>query len=170
MKNIILIISLALTAISCKNNNPKSETEKLLNEVRKSQMIDSIIQSTQKNIYLDSTGMDNSPVLVTSAKLVSQEYSNYKNIRLTYKNISKKTIQAIRFEWYGENSFGEPADMGTKSIIIPGAGGGFTEVDLKPNSTTTSEWDILSKDGKKILMARAYEVAFTDGTKWKLQN
>ena len=129
--------------------------------------VDSMMRHLHKKTFMDSTGMDKSPVVVVSAKLFKEAYSNYKSIKLTYKNNSEKTIQAIRFEWYGENAFGEPADMG--SPVIEGSGGGFTEETLRPGKTGSGVWSILSRDGKKIVMARAYEVAFDDGSSWKLR-
>ncbi len=128
---------------------------------------DSMIRELHKEPFLDSTGMSQSPVVVLSAKLFKEEYSSYKSIKLSYKNVSNKKIQAIRFEWYGENAFGEPADMG--SSIISGSGGGFTEEILMPGKVGSGVWSILSQDGKKVIMARAYEVAFADGTNWKLR-
>ena len=170
MRNFTLFFFLISLITSCNssNNNNKvgSESEKLLSEINIKNLSDSISKSTIKNLYLDSTGMKNSPIVVLAAKLFKEEYSTYKSIRITYKNVSEKSIEAIRFEWYGENSFGEPADMGNP--LNRGLGSGFSDENLKPNSKTTNEWNILSRDGKKVLMARAYEVVFTDGTKWKL--
>jgi len=113
----------------------------------------------------DTAGLYVSPVKVLSARFVSKEYSNYKDIALKYKNIGTKKISAIRFKWYGENAFNEPADMG---VLSNGWVGGFTEETLKPGSTGYGTWSILSKDGKKVLIAYAYEVAFEDGSKWLL--
>lgn len=113
----------------------------------------------------DTGGLYLAPVKVTSARFVTKEYSNYKDIALRYKNVSDKMVTAIRFKWYGENAFSEPADMGGLS---EGWGGGFTDDPLKPGSSDYGQWSILSKDGKKILIAYPYEVVFKDGTKWKL--
>lgn len=169
MKRILYLVTVILF-VGC-NQTPSakknSTSEDLLNETRAREATDSLIKSATKMSFLDSTGMENSPVLVMSATLFKEEYSNYKSIKLKYKNVSDKTIEAIRFEWYGENSFGEPADMGS-SII--GAGSGFTEERLKAGSSGWGTWSISSKDGKNILMARTCEVAFADGTKWKLRN
>lgn len=171
MRNFTLFFLLVSLISSCNSSNKKNkaenESEKHLSEINIKNLSDSIIKSSIKNLYLDSTGMKNSPIVVLAAKLFKEEYSTYKSIRLTYKNVSEKSIDAIRFEWYGENSFGEPADMGNP--LNRGLGNGFTDEKLKPNSKTTSEWSILSRDGKKVLMARAYEVVFNDGTKWKLK-
>ena len=38
------------------------------------------------------------------------------------------------------------------------------------NGSVSSDWNILSRDLKKITKAWAYEVAFDDGTKWKATN
>lgn len=116
----------------------------------------------------DTVGLYKSPIKVTSSSLVKKEYSNYKDIRLTYKNVSNKPVSGIRFEWYGENAFGEPADMG--SSFNSGEGRGFTDETLRPGKSTYGEWSILSRDAKKILYARPYEVVYSDGTKWKLRN
>jgi hypothetical protein len=53
---------------------------------------------------------------------------------------------------------------------LKGWGAGFTDSELGIGTTTYGTWEILSKDGKKILIAYPYEVAFTDGTKWELKN
>ncbi|HUC79780.1 MAG TPA: hypothetical protein VMR70_02655 [Flavisolibacter sp.] len=114
----------------------------------------------------DTGGLYLAPVKVLSAKFVTKEYSNYKDISLRYKNVSNKVITAIRFKWYGENAFNEPADMGA---LREGWGGGFTDDALRPGATDYGVWSILSRDGKKVLIAYPYEVFFKDGTKWELK-
>lgn len=93
------------------------------------------------------------PIKVLNARFVSKEYSFYKDISLRYKNISGKVISAIRFKWYGENAFIEPAEMGG---LKEGWGGGFTDDALRPGGVDNGTWSILSKDGKKILIAYPY--------------
>lgn len=119
--------------------------------------------STGKESFMDTTGIYLAPVKVTRAVFFREEYSSFYSVRLNYKNVSGKDIQAIRFEWYGENAFSEPADMGSGS---DGHGRGFSDDLLRSGSSTSGAWSILSRDGKKIIGARAYEVAFADGTKW----
>lgn len=114
----------------------------------------------------DTGGLYLAPVKVTSAKFITKEYSNYKDIALRYKNVSGKVVTAIRFKWYGENAFNEPADMGG---LQEGWGGGFMDETLRPGASDYGQWNILSRDGKKILIAYPYEVVYKDGTKWKLQ-
>jgi hypothetical protein len=70
------------------------------------------------------------------------------------------------FSWYGLNSFGEPADMGTS--LVEGFGSGFDDDPIGIGKTRTSTWNILSKDGKKVVLAGPTKVAFSDGSKWKL--
>lgn len=113
----------------------------------------------------DTGGLYLAPVKVLSAKFVTKEYSNYKDISLRYKNVSDKVVTAIRFKWYGENAFNEPADMGG---LREGWGGGFTDDALRPGASDYGQWSILSRDGKKVLIAYPYEVVFKDGTKWEL--
>lgn len=113
----------------------------------------------------DTGGLYLAPVKVLSAKFVTKEYSNYKDISLTYKNVSGKRISAIKFKWYGINAFNEPADMGGLS---EGWGSGFSDDGLRAGATDYGTWSILSKDGKKVMIAYPYEVAFENGTKWEL--
>lgn len=113
----------------------------------------------------DTAGLYLAPVKVLSAKFVTKEYSNYKDISLSWKNVSSKKISAIKFKWYGINAFNEPADMGG---LQEGWGSGFSDDGLRAGGTDYGTWSILSKDGKKVLIAYPYEVAFDDGTKWEL--
>ena len=86
-----------------------------------------------------------------SARLIKKEYSNYKDISITFKNVSNKKIEGIRFRWYGINAFNEPADMGSYGYS-EGFGSGFTDNPISPGKSNTSEWGISSKDGKKIIL------------------
>jgi hypothetical protein len=126
---------------------------------------DSVMKDLNKQIYMDTAGLYISPVKIIKSRFAKKEYSSYKDIELTYKNVSGKKIDGIKFRWYGLNAFGDPADMGT---IGNGFGGGFTDDPLSPGRSETSQWSILSRDGKKIVLAWPIEVAFSDGTKWKI--
>jgi hypothetical protein len=128
---------------------------------------DSLMRKITKDAIFDTVGLSMAPVKVTKAYLYKEEYSSYRSISLTFKNVSDKKIDAIRFAWYGENSFGEPADMG--SSMVEGYGGGFTDRGIKPGQSMSLHWNILSRDGKKVILAWPTEVAFNDGTKWKLK-
>ena len=174
MKNIFIIICISISFFGCKTETEKSidETNKLINQIDKKQeaskRADELVENSTKKFYTDTIGLGNSPVKVYNSKFIEKEYSNYKDIVLYYKNISKENISAIRFEWYGENAFNEPAEMG--SYGLKGVGGGFSDEVLKAGKSTSGTWEINSIDGKKIISARAFEVIFEDGTKWKLRN
>lgn len=170
MKKHILIASLLL--LSCKQTETK-ELPKMLSdaeiELQAQQAVDSTVAAIDNQIQAEAEAaaknQEGAPVEVLKAELVNMEYSNHRNIRLKYKNVSDKTITGIKFEWYGKNAFGDPADMG--NIMSPGRGGGFTDETLRPGRTGYGTWEILSTDAKTITAARAYEVAFSDGTKWE---
>lgn len=165
-----------LLFISCKTQPQKTEAQKqaeLDSFSRKTygrsfdDQVKHQTDSVMKSALIDTVGLYKSPVKVISARLVKKEYSEYKDIELEYKNISKKPIDGIKFTWYGENVFGDPADMG--GAITKGFGGGFTDERLGSNKKTTSQWNILSGDGKKVVLAWPTEVVFSDGTKWTLK-
>jgi len=158
----------------CKNDQQRNlehadsliaESKKQLQYYKISTMADSIMKADTKTIMFDTVGVGSGPVVVTSSAFVEKQYSNFKDMHLKYKNVSGKKIDAIRFRWYGENAFGEPADMGTSPER--GFGGGFTDSPLLPGKTGSGTWGILSRDGKRIIAAWAYEVVFSDGSKWK---
>ncbi len=166
-KNILLLGVTVFAMFSCEKKKEVSPEIELQARAMADSVVASAMAESIEKESKDSTKMKNSPIQVLNSRLVTKEYSNYKDIELKYKNVSDKTVTAIRFEWYGKNAFGEPADMGDYGNT--GRGGGFTDETLKPNKTGYGTWDISSQDGKTITMARAYEVVFSDGTKWKLK-
>ncbi|MBF4493512.1 hypothetical protein IRZ83_15225 [Flavobacterium sp. JLP] len=120
-----------------------------------------------KEKFLDTTNIKTSPVKILSSKLFKNEYSDHKDIQLIYKNVSKTDIKAIKFEWYCENSFDKPASG--RSFFIKGEYTGETTFLLKKQNTAFKIWEDFSTDANTIIAARAYEVIFTNGTKWKLR-
>lgn len=172
MKKLLLFIT-TIAMLSCKSEHEKriEETQAFIDDLKTQQLaeekVDSLLKSNRKDFYLDTTGIKNSPVKIIKSELVPVTYTNKKNIKLVFKNTSEKPIKAIRFEWYGENAFNEPAEMG--SYGTKGEGGGFTDDKLNAGKTDSAEWSIYSDDAKTIIAARPYEVAFSDGTIWKLR-
>jgi hypothetical protein len=152
-----------------KSENYSQETSDFEIKIRAKKITDSLISSATKSALFDTAGLHTSPVKVIKSYLYEEEYSNYKNISLTYKNKSKRKIEAIKFSWYGEDAFGEPADMGSYGIT-EGFGGGFTDDALGVGQVRTSSWEILSSRAKKIILAWPIEVIFSDGTKWDIRN
>lgn len=141
-----------------------SETQKLIDSLEIERKADSISKRIVRDALFDTVGVSTAPVKVLSARLVEREYSSYKDMRLTWKNVGTKKIAAVRFMWYGLNAFGEPADMG--GHIQKGFGGGYSDDPLGPGKTDAGTWSIMSGDGKKVVLAWPYEIAFEDGTKW----
>lgn len=142
-----------------KKDSIENNLRKLINPIKS--IIKQNYDSTQKVFAIKE---ETCPVKIISAKPVQEDYSSYKNVYLSYKNISKKTITGIKFKWKGENAFGEPADMGYSD----GQGGGFSDDKLRAGRTDNGTWNVLSRDLKKITKAWVYEVVFEDGSKWKL--
>jgi len=167
---ITAIVLLSIIFCSCETKQEKSniEANKLVTEARTKEIYDSILNETKKDLLFDTVGLCTSPVKVMSSRLVKGEYSNYKDMSITYKNVSSLRIEGIRFRWYGLNAFGEPADMGISSLV-EGFGGGFTDDPLSPGKSRTSQWSILSRNAKKVVLAWPYEVVFSDGSKWELK-
>jgi hypothetical protein len=169
----ILPLLMAIVVISCKQSADKSDTasdvEDLELKIKGEAFADSVVRAITKANLFDTLGVAAGPIRILSSRIVEKEYSTYKDISLTYKNVSDKKIEAIRFRWYGENVFGEPADMGT-SIGLKGSegfGAGFVDDPLGPQKTRTSEWSINSRDAKKVVKVWPYEIVFSDGSKWK---
>jgi hypothetical protein len=152
-----------------KSEKYSQETSDLEIKIRAKRITDSLISSVTKSALFDTAGLHTSPVKVIKSYLYQEEYSNYKNISLTYKNNSRRKIEAIKFRWYGEDAFGEPADMGSYGIT-EGFGGGFTDDALDVGKVRTSSWEILSSRAKKIILAWPIEVIFSDGIKWDIRN
>lgn len=158
MKEYILPLALsALLIISC-----ESKTDKAIREMRAQQYADSIL----RDMASDTTGVYLSPIKITDSKMVPSESGTSRDIQLTYTNISKKAVIGIKFKWKGSNVFGDPAQMG--GTMDPGIGGGWTDKSMKPGATTSSTWEIYSKDGRKVDKAWPIEVVYEDGTKWTL--
>jgi hypothetical protein len=168
----IKIIIISFFFISC---GPKKESkaEKILRELEINRKVDSTMRSADEkikqdliNINWDTIDIQNSGIEITKAEFIKEnEYSNYKSVRLYYKNNSTKNIKAIRFKWYGLNSFNEPADC--SNISNPGFGAGYTDIILKSGKSSSGTWSALSRDGDKIVKAWPYEIIYEDGSKWK---
>ncbi len=171
MKKIIyILIAMALT--SCMNSAEKQaqkEKAKLDSTIAAIERQEEIEQKVKQSIHdaiFDTVGLSESPVKVYEYGLIKQNYSSYRNIYLRYKNVSDKIVSGVRFKWYGENVFGEAADMGG---YPEGFGGGYMDNTLRPGKKDYGEWSILSRDAKKVILAWPYEVVFEDGSKWELR-
>lgn len=174
MKKIMLIglILITMLAVSC-NSSPTStkKVKKVIEEAQNQITEDSIMKDSYKratnDLLFDTSNLSTAPVKILKSRLVKEDYSGYRNIELTYKNISDKNISGIKFRWYGLDAFGDPADMG--NYEFKGFGGGETDDGLRPGRIDNNTWDILSESAKKIIKAWPVEVVFADGSKWEGQ-
>lgn len=169
MKKIILtfIIPILISCTNKKSNATKpilqdNTNGKITEEKNEKEIIDSV-----KHNFLDTQKTKNSPVKIISAKLLKNQYSDHKDIQLTYKNTTRKNIKAIKFEWYCENVFDKPASG--QFFFVKGISRGHTDILLEPRKTTSKTWEDFSTDAHAIIAARAYLVVFTDGTQWELK-
>lgn len=120
-----------------------------------------------KDDFLKIKNSKSSPVKILSSNLSRTQYSDHKDIKIVLKNSSKKNIQAIKLEWYCENSFDEPAN----GRYFYGKGRSTGEIArlLKPGKIQSKIWEDFSTDANRIIKVRVYYVVFTDGTKWQLK-
>lgn len=168
MKKVIFFVCVLLT-LSCQDK-PKEYSQEQLERIQviKDSLSENISKRINDELSRDTAGLYLSPIKIVSYKIVESESGRYRNVRLTYKNVSKQKISAIKFSWSGVDAFGDPADLGNS--FIKGYGGGFTDDPLSPGKSETSTWEILSRNARKIIFAWPTEVAFDDGTKWELKS
>jgi len=176
-KDLTLLVIVIALFVRC---SPSAEEKARLATLKKEQSIKDSI-TTEKNkaeaklildiesgkVLKDTIGLSKSPVKITTSKIVKREYSNYNDIHLSYKNISKKPIAAIKFRWKGIDAFGDPAEMGG---YTDGTGGGFADELLGPGKSSSGTWEILSRNAKKVTIAWPIEIVFSDGSKWYINN
>jgi len=168
MKKILLFITITLLSCTNKKSNktepiiPDNSLIKNTEEKKEKEIIDSV-----KHNFLDIQKTKNSPVKIISAKLLKNQYSDHKDIKLIYKNTTRKNIKAIKFEWYCENAFDKPASG--QFFFVKGITRGHTDNLLNSKTVESKIWEDFSTDAYTIIAARAYYVVFTDGTKWKLK-
>ncbi|MEP6803227.1 MAG: hypothetical protein ABI892_01800 [Flavobacterium sp.] len=168
-KNFLLLMILILTSCTSKSNkdilkNTHKEEYNIEENTKKKD--EKGIRDSIKENFAETSKIKNSPVKIISSKLYKNQYSDHKDIKLTYKNLTKKDIKAIKFEWYCENVFDEPSNG--QYFYVKGVANGHTDILLKSGKTDSKIWEDFSTDAYQIIAARAYFVIFTDGTKWLL--
>ncbi|HEU0126502.1 hypothetical protein [Flavobacterium sp.] len=166
MKNItIILLSTILLFFKCgKPTEPKCKHNH--SEFKKPLHLTLANTELQDSLTTTKNTLQTSPIKITKATLLKNNYSDHKDITITFKNLGKKTIKAIKFEWFCSNSFDEPAN----GRYFYGKGR-FTENSihlLKPKQSKTEFWEDFSTDADKIIEIRPYYIVFTDGTKWEL--
>lgn len=156
-KALILLVFLCL---SCsKKENASSLTYK--------EQKNNFSHLSEKQEESDTIVSKKSPIKIISCRIQKSQYSEHKDIHITYKNVSGKTIQAIKFEWNCRNAFDKPSNG--KYFFEKGRSEGNCTKPLKPGASNSKVWEDFSTDAVSITSSRAYYVVFTDGKKWKLQ-
>lgn len=125
-------------------------------------MADSEISTAKQEVFknnLDSADKY-SPVTIKKVKINEDEYGS-KEISITVLNSSKKRIDGIKLHWVLYNNFGD--------VIDEYGNNGISQDILSPNKKDTYSWDIYSSPATKA-EAYVYQVHFTDGTRWDLNN
>lgn len=168
MKIVIVVLLLSLSSCQSKSE-PVTEGINYLPVTPVEHKGFKLLQDTMKCKYEDKSILDDAPVKITSSVLLNNEYSSFKDIRLTFKNSTKKDIQAIKFQWYTLNALAEPSNLKSSFYLRGESCGLYTEL-LKAKKTSTVLFEEFSSDAKRIIAARPYEVVFSDGTKWNPRN
>ena len=153
---------------SLTTNQNDTRTNDEIEQQIKDSLRTNIQSEVAKDVYEDTAGLYLAPIKILSASIVESEGGDYRNVTLKYKNISDKKIDGIKFRWKCVDVFGEPADVG--SSLFKGYGQGFVDKEIKPNESRRATFEVLSNTAKKIVLVFPLEVAFDDGTKWKLNN
>jgi hypothetical protein len=162
MKNIYVIPLMFLVACTTPALEKVYTQE---DRLRIKEISDSLEKKSISEAFMDTTGLYLSPIKILSAKIVRKEYSSYRSIEISYKNVGKKKIEAVNFSWYGLDAYGEPADMGG---FQKGFGYGEDDNGIAPGKIKTGQFNILSSDAKKVALVWPDKIAFEDGTKWQI--
>jgi hypothetical protein len=158
MKSFLPLIAVLLFA--CNENKNPVEADKIIDELELQRKVDSAMTS----MFWDTIGLDSSPIKVKSFSLKEAILQDFE-INVTYQNTSDKPIDAIRFRWYLQNAFREPADIG--SDYGAGFGGGYSDEPIQPGEERTGTWSVDCKDAKRIVKAWPREIVYQDGAKWE---
>lgn len=168
MKRIIVMLMVIVLSCQNKKENSSGNVREVLPDTAVNQDSPESSHEMVKAKYFKNDSGRDYPVKIISTRLFKNQYSTFKNIRLTFKNVSRKNIQAIKFQWYTENALAEPSNL--RSFYNRGESCGLYTNLLKQGKTSSIIFEEFSSDAKKIIAARPYEVVFSDGTKWAIKN
>ena len=171
IKKTLTLLTLLTLIVSCaKKNNPETillehkKTKRLAYTEQKNNS-SHLNQKIERN---DTVFSKESPIKIISCRLQKNQYSDHMDFHIRYKNVSGKTIQAIRFEWNCKNAFDKPSSG--KLFFEKGRSEGYCTRTLKPGASNYKVWEDFSTDASSITFSRAYYVVFTDGKKWKFKD
>jgi hypothetical protein len=163
----ILYLSSVFLFCSCGGPEPEKETVTALEAYLEAARADSLYQAGSAQRAADTSGLYASPVTILSARIDKPKLENHRGVFLRYKNVSTKTVSAVRFRWQGITAFGKPADF--TASVAPGVGSGQDDEPIKPGKISEGLWSGVSYQADKIIKAWPIEVAFADGSRWELK-
>ncbi|WET01573.1 hypothetical protein [Flavobacterium sp. YJ01] len=166
MKKILLLFFSTIFLFS-KCNQPKEKKKAPIKFEKHSKEKESKTDthSTEKNIS-KSANSEDSPVKIVKAILIENSYSHHKDIKIVYKNSSKKMIKALKLKWFCINAFEEPAS-GNYFYGEGNFSGNITSL-IKPGEIKSKIWEDFSTDADKIIKITVYYIVYNDGSKWEL--
>ncbi|MGQ0740201.1 MAG: hypothetical protein ACT4OJ_14210 [Bacteroidota bacterium] len=180
MKQLLIIILTALLS-GCSNNNPKPQAEK--ESEKKLSKWEGYMKAFKDSVdlssdiydldaaHFDTANISTSPIAITETTIWKEkEYLGleYDNISVRFRNISGKTIEAVKLRWFCEDAFGEPVFLFSRPTIRMSIGQGRSNEQLKPGGIGQVRWRGNATDLYKVVRAWPYEVAFSDGIVWKI--
>lgn len=168
-KKLLLFFSILFTLSNC--NQTKQENKAIVKSKKHSKTNENSLDKKdsifEKKDVTKSANSRDLPIKIIKAILLKNDYSHHKDIKIIYKNTSKKTIKAIKLDWFCINAFEEPAS----GNYFYGEGNfkGSLTSTIKPGETKSEIWEDFSTDADKIIKVRAYYIVYNDGTKWELK-
>ena len=116
------------------------------------------IRSELPETFIDTQTL--SPLIITDASIVK---NYYKELHISFRNDSDKTIIAAKIYALLEDAFGDNASSYSDYFL-----GYFDSASIEPLTTYSAAWYLFSYDtATTIVEIGVYEIAFEDGTTWE---
>ncbi|WP_367356522.1 hypothetical protein [Mesotoga sp.] len=109
-------------------------------------------------VVVEEFSLDDLPLKIIKAELVSDYYSSYEDAKITVENVSNKIIKAFALTFVLFDDFGDEVDQLYGRYIAQ-------KLKILPGEQHTSVWDTYEKIPTKI-HAFPVEVVYEDGSKW----
>lgn len=137
--------------------------------------LDSVTDKSRLDIdpnHFDTSNIRQSPIEFVSidtghSNIIFSDVRAYDVITFKFRNIGNKTIEGVRLRWYCNDAFGDPALLVSSHSTQMQIGYGQSDDHVSPGSVGVVKWE---GDASKIKVVSAwpYEVAFDDGTVWRI--
>ena len=162
----VIAICLCCSFFACKEEPKKLELT-AAEKARILEIKDSIIKAADTKFQQERERklaiQDSSPIKIIKA-WVTENSIGTPEANLTFKNVSSKKIDAIRFAILCYNNFDEPVT----NVISGNTFMGMDQDRLSPGRQSTSTWTLNLFDLTTKIKPFVYEVHFVDGSTWKV--